>query len=341
MKTNEYVTKWVVDTAKKNYRDDIALVVSHSTLNINDSEKNFSFFVPVTEKGKQFAQTFILEGRGFDIWGIEWDRLERFADLEEYNITVLADTEILYSRCPEDAARFEALKKRLFDNLADNAKTRECAMKAYAQAKDIFLSLIFSKGSDIRLCAGYLLDYLARAIAFANHSYFKKSQTDQISELSAMEKLPEAFLEKYPKVITEHSDDARKKLCYELMVSVGDFLTQEYGEAEHPPKEHYFQDLADWYAELSYTWLRIRHYSEQNDILKTHMWGILLQNELDQVCRDFGLKKMELMSAFDPENLAAFAKRANDLESEMRNSITKGGGVIREYKSIEDFEHEV
>lgn len=341
MKTSEYVTKWVIDTIKKNYRDDIALVASHSTLKIDDNEKGLGYFVPVTEKGYQFGQTFILEGTGFDVWGIDWDRLERFADLEEYNITVLADAEILYSRCPEDSARFESLKKRLSDNLADNAKVRKCAMSAYAQAKDIFFDMLFSKGSGIRLGAGYVLDYLARAIAFVNHSYFKKSQTDQINELSAMEKLPADFLEKYANVITEHSDDARKKLCYELIVSVGDLLIQEYGEEDNLPKEHYFQDLADWYAELSYTWLRIRHYTELNDVIKTHMWGILLQNELDQVCGDFGLKKMELMTAFDSEDLTAFAKRANDLESEMREIIVNGGGNIREYMSIEEFENEV
>ncbi len=341
MKTSEYVTKWMIDTIKKNYRDDVALVVSHSTLKINDNDKGIGYFVPVTEKGKQFGQTFILEGTGFDIWGIDWNRLERFADLEEYNITVLADAEILYSRCPEDTARFESLKKRLFENLADNAKIRKCAMNAYAQAKNIFLNMLFSKGSDIRLCAGYTLDYLARTVAFVNHSYFKKSQTDQINELGAMEKLPSDFLNKYLNVITEHSDGDRKKLCYELIASVGDLITQEFGEEENPPEEHYFQDLADWYAELSYTWLRIRHYTELNDVIKTHMWGILLQNELDQVCRDFGLKKMELMSAFDPEDLTAFAKRANDLESEMREIIVNGGGIIHEYMSIEEFENEV
>lgn len=341
MKTNEYVTKWVINTIKKKYRDDIALVVSHSTLNIDDKEKGVGYFVPITERGYQFGQTFILEGTGFDIWGIDWDRLERFADLEEYNITVLADAEILYARCPEDAAHFASLKKRLSDHLADNEKTRKCAMNAYAQAKRIFFNMLFSKGSGIRLCAGYVVDYLARAAAFVNHSYFKKSQTDQINELSAMEKLPADFLDNYEKVITEQSDSRRKKLCYEMIVSIGDLLTQEYGEEKQVPEEHYFQDLADWYAELSYTWKRIRHYTALNDVIKTHMWGIMLQNELNQVCGDFGLKKMELMSAYNAKELTAFAKRANELESEMREIIVNGGGTIREYMSIEEFENEV
>ena len=56
-----------------------------------------NLLVTVTDRGRQFARTFILEGRGYDIWGIDWERLERFAALEEYNITVLADAKVLYA----------------------------------------------------------------------------------------------------------------------------------------------------------------------------------------------------------------------------------------------------
>lgn len=54
-------------------------------------------------------------------------------------------------------------------------------------------------------------------------------------------------------MITKHNDSNRKRLCYELIVRVGDLLAQEYKEEDYLPEEHYFQDLADWYAELSYT----------------------------------------------------------------------------------------
>ena len=119
MNTDTFVTQWVLSTVKESYTDDIALVVSHSTLNIDSQEDTVSYFVPITDRGRQFAQTFVLAGRGYDIWGIEWERLERFAALEEYNATVLADSKILYARTPEDAARFEALKQTQAANLAD------------------------------------------------------------------------------------------------------------------------------------------------------------------------------------------------------------------------------
>ncbi|WMJ88559.1 Flp pilus assembly protein CpaB [Anaerocolumna sp. MB42-C2] len=60
-------------------------------------------------------------------------------------------------------------------------------------------------------------------------------------------------------------------------------------ETLQPCMENNYQDLADWYAELSYTWLRIRKYADKKDVTKTYIWGIMLQEELNRVCSDFGI----------------------------------------------------
>ena len=337
MKHDPFVTDWVIQTVKETYADDIALVVSHSTLNLDPDADVISYFVPITDRGRQFARTFILEGRGYDIWGIEWQRLEQFASLEEYNITVLADSKILYARTPEDAARFETLKQAQLHNLRDPFQARKNALESYARAKQLYTEMLFASGSSIRLCAGYILDYLARAIAFANRQYFRFSQTYQLEELKTMENVPEDFGPMYLEVIQTPADSRRKELCHRLIALVGAFLTGE--KTSHP--EGRFQDLADWYAELSYTWLRIRHYAQLGDPVRVHMWGIVLQNELDAVCEDFGLGKKELMCEFDYADLSRFTARANALEAEMRTIITSHGGVIREYPTAEDLLHEV
>jgi len=336
MNTNKFVTKWVIDTVKEKYPDDIALVVSHSTLNLNEDEEVISYFVPITERGNNFAQTFILEGRGYDIWGISWERLENFAMLKEYNITVLADSKIIYSRTPEDAKRFETLKEKQLENIKDEEKSHICALESYAVAKYLFQELIFAEKSSIRLLAGYILDYLSRAIAFENRTYFKHSQISQLEELKDMEKIPDSFCEDYLNVIKTDNDNERILICRKLITEVSNLL-----ERKSKITEKNFQDLSSWYAELSYTWLRLRHYAEKNDPIKVHMWAILLQNELDEVCSDFGIQKMELLSYFKFDDLSSFIKKANELEIEIRNIITKNGAVIHEYKTAEDFLNEV
>lgn len=337
MNHDTFVTQWVLNKAKEEYADDIALVVAHTTLNMDPDQPLMSYFVPITDRGRRFARTFILGGRGYDIWGIEWERLEQFAALEEYNITVLADAQLLYARTPEDAARFEALKQQLKANLTDPEMARKQSLIAYATAKGLYTQLLFAKGSDIRVFAGYTLDYLARAIAFANHTYFRHSQTYQLEELKNMDAVPEGFAEHYLEVLRTADDDRRKQLCHDLVALVGDHLSMEPPQ----PQEKNFQDLADWYAELSYTWLRIRHYAGQKDPVRVHAWAIVLQNELNEVCADFGLPKMALMDAYDFDDLSKIASRAEALEDTMRRTITARGGVIREYPTTGEFLHEV
>ena len=337
MNNDLFITNWVLKTVKEEYADDIALVISHSTLSLDPNTAAISYFVPITQRGRQFAQTFIYEGCGYDIWGIEWERLERFAALEEYNLTVLADSQILYARSPEDAARFEALRQRQRENLASGKTARKYALIAYSTAQELYTRLLFAEKHEIRVFAGYILDYLARAVAFHNHSYFRHSQTRQLEELAHMEQVPAGFAECYLEIIRTNDDDQRRKLCYEAIRLVRDFLAVD----SKIHQEHNFQDLADWYAELSYTWLRIRRYAAENDPIRVHMWGILLQKELNDVCDDFGLEKMALMDAYDYQDLSPFVERADRLEQRMRYLITSNGGHIREYHSSEEFLNEV
>ena len=344
MKNYELITKWVIDTVKKDYFDDIALVVSHTTLRIDESEQTISYFVPITEKGRKFGQTFILQGEGFDIWGIDWKRLEKFAELDEYNITVLADSKVLYSRTAEDEQHFAALKEKQLSNLSDMKKMRACALAAYAQARKIYFEMLFAQTeSDIKFAAGYTIDYLAQAVAFTNQKYFAYSQINQLNELKKMENVPARFSELYNSIIYEADVEKQKSLCLELINVVRIFLEDNKmnNDEKRSCTEDNYQDLADWYAELSYTWLRIRKYAELNDVTKTYMWGIMLQAELNRVCDDFGIDKYELMSNFNSENLSGFAAESNAIECNIRKLITENGGIIREYNSFEDFVNEV
>lgn len=336
MTTSEFVTQWALDTVQRDYREDIALVVAHNSLSMDDSVQTISYFVPITERGQRFAQTFILEGLGIDVWGISWERLERFAALQEYNTTCLADGTVLYARTPEDRQRFEALQQRLAKNLADPLLQRARALEAFAQARQIYLDALFANGGDAKMGVGYVLDYLARAMCSTHGRYFKRAQTDQLAELEAMGPLPDGFAETYNAVIWEPDTARQLQLCHSLIAAVAQFLERPAAQ-----REHNFQDLASWYCEMSYTWLRIRHYAEVGDITKTYMWGCLLQTELNEVCRDFGLPKMELMEVFDAANLKKFAEHADTLEQQMRAQIVANGGVIREYRNREEFLHEV
>ena len=212
MENAAFVTQWVLDTVKKEYAQDIALVVAHGTLRL-DEQPQVSYFVPVTERGRRFAQTFILGGQGFDIWGIEWERLEQFAALEEYDLTCLADAQVLYARTPEDLARFETLRERQKENLADPRQRRAHALTSLAEAKQLYLRMLFAGEGDAVMYAGHVMDCAARALCFAWDGFFRYSQTDQLAELHRLGEPPEGFCAVYEKLLRVAVGDERRTLC--------------------------------------------------------------------------------------------------------------------------------
>lgn len=71
------------------------------------------------------------------------------------------------------------------------------------------------------------------------------------------------------------------------------------------------------------------------------MWGAYLQSELNDVCQDFGIEKVELMKYYDSENLLLIVQKADESEKLIRNAIVRGGGIIHEYQSEEEFLNEI
>lgn len=338
MTTCEKMTGWVLETVKRDYSDDIALVIRCSNLRIDTDEMAVDYFVPATPRGDRFAFTAIVEEVGYDVWPLHWERLERLAKMEEdYIACILYDGEILYARSDEDAARFAGLQKQLRANLRNADLMRKKALTCYAQAKAFFADLPFSDENEARVAAGNLIDALAMAVAYENGQLLRYAQTRQPEELAGMERVPDGFDELYRAVIRENDPEKRIFLCHELVEKVRVFLEPPALE----PSERNFQDLASWYQELAYTWLRIRHYCGLGDEQRAYMWGVYLQNELDSVCADFGLPKMTLMVGFRADNLPSFAAHADQLEQQMRRYIAEGGGVIHEYNTFEDFVHAV
>ena len=158
-----------------------------------------------------------------------------------------------------------------------------------------------------------------------------------------MDNVPDGFADLYLRTIAQADPEAQKALCRQAIGMVQRFLeAQPHPAARSAQAPHAdYQMLADWYAELSYTWLRIRHYAKENDAVKVYMWAIMLQQELNRVCDAYGLDRMPLMEHYSADNLTGFARYADQLEAAMRAIITEGGGTIHAYDSFEEFLHEV
>lgn len=331
----EKITTWFVEYVKENYADDVAIIVTHKSLYIKEEKKKLSYFVYRTPRGAALAKTFIIDGFGYDIWGMDWNRLENFANLNEYNITCLANSELIYASSVEDAEYFKLLKVKQEKKLADKKEMRKHALEAYEQAKNIYLEALLADESDAKMGFGYCIDYLSQAYAYANCRYLIDSQINQIQELNQISDIPHKYLQLYDEVLKEKNTSLQMLKILEMIKITAEYLKKETLESQQQ-KEYNFQDLADWYGELAYTWRRIDYYTEKGDYQKTYMWGIYLQNELNQVCNDFGLKKCPIFSAFDAENLKVFRDKTKEAEKYIRSVILQNNANIHEYKTVEE-----
>ena len=170
---NSVLRNWAVEKIQREYPEDICLLIENSFLRLPEdaAEPAFDYFVPATERGYELGRTFIVEGIGRDLYPRSWERLEKMADLEDdNNITCLGEGILLYARSREDEERFRALQERLRRNLQDDAFCRQKALRRLAMAMEIFQTLVFQTSlAQVRKGAGYIMEFLAVGIAFANH----------------------------------------------------------------------------------------------------------------------------------------------------------------------------
>jgi len=138
---------WAIKKIESEYRDDVCLLLEHKSLRLGaDMEtKSFSFYIPATNRANGLARTFIIDSIGYDLFPMSWDRIERMADVKEYNTTCLADGEILWARSEVDRERFLSLQARLRANLQNPQYMLDRAKKWFDTVMEIFQETLFEE----------------------------------------------------------------------------------------------------------------------------------------------------------------------------------------------------
>ncbi|MCL2409468.1 MAG: hypothetical protein FWC96_07620 [Oscillospiraceae bacterium] len=338
-KNDACLTKWAVEKIEAEYRDDVCLLLEHKMLKLEkDMEAAaFSFYIPATNRANGLARTFIVDGIGYDLFPMSWERIERMADVKEYNTTCLANSAILWARSEEDRQRFTSLQARLQANIQNPQYMLERAKKWFDTVREIYQDTLFEeKLYKVRENTGYICDLLAITVAFVNGRYFKHGQTNQLQELADMTKVPVDFTKLYREIITEASPDKQKRLCHELIKNTKIFLDDQ----EKPTPKTSVQDfleLAAWYQELIYTWRRVYHWCDAGDPVNAYIWCCNLQNEVSDWGAKFGITDVDIFGAFNANDLASFRKRAEFVEQKFRQAIKENGVELDEYETVEDF----
>ena len=127
---------WIEEIVRNHYAGKVALVClygSHINGTADERSDVDCYFLPKTEEGVALARTFLLEGVGYDLFPMSWQRLEAIARLEQSHQPLVGDVQVLYADSPEDLEKLEAVRRQLRDNLADPV-FRGRAAKAWSNA---------------------------------------------------------------------------------------------------------------------------------------------------------------------------------------------------------------
>lgn len=341
MRTGRELADWAIREIESKYKDDVCLLLQNAmTLTLGDDRNQIRFgcYTPRTSRANGLARTFIVEGIGQDLFPISWERWDRFADLKDYNTTVLGDAEILWARTEDDRKRFESLQARLKANLQNPHLAYHRALEALDTGVQAYEAMLFEdRLYKVRENAGHVCMRLSTALSYLNGTYFRHGRTGQIKMLQELDSIPAGFIDLYERIVRAKDPEDQKRLCHEMIVTTKAFFREQDKFSVPRTSEPDFQELADWYQELSYTWRRVYHFCDANDPVNAYAWCCYLQEEVEELGNEFGIAEIDMLGAYDAGNLPAFRARAELVEKAFVDAIESHGVTIDSYSSLEEF----
>ena len=151
------------------FAQDVSLLVAYGSF-VTGGQSAVSdvdlYFVPATGRALALSRTFWIEDVGYDLFPMDWERLERIADFSDNLTPLVAEARVLYCRGAADAARFADLQAALRRNLSDSAHMLRAARQRVDEAYAHFGRLCAEEDvGRARYWAGALLMQCSDAFA--------------------------------------------------------------------------------------------------------------------------------------------------------------------------------
>jgi len=335
------LTQWVIDRIKRDYPDDVALLigVEHCSPDGSGHGECFDYFVPANERGLGLERSIVIDGVHHDLYNRDWARCERTASLEDWATFCLADGEILYSRSPEDTARFEALRQQLKDNLANPEFTYRKALELLDDAMNLYRNMMFEeRPHHVRMAAGYIFNYLLSAVLYLNGSYYLAHHEVQPHQLARCKAQPEHFAAYYQAMLSAKSAGELRSVAHLMIQTARHFIAAHKPGLEKNEFSTDYKWLAGIYAEMTLTWRRLRFYCEQGNADAAFTDACWLQNVMhNEICGEFGMPDMDILGAFDCGNLMALSEQSSDVERRVGEWIAERTTLVPDYATFEEF----
>ena len=300
----------LIDKIRKDYRDDVAVVVIMGSY-IYDALHSRSdldmYYVPKTERGRNLAKVFIIDGIGFDIWPISWERLERIASHEEKITSIVTEGRVLYHGSDEDLERFNQLKAKGLD-VSDKSRFMDKAQKQIDQAYKSYFRLLQAKDlSEARMQAMGIIFSLTYAIALLNGLTVKRGRGKLKKEIMDMPLVPQNFPELYDTVFERSDIDEIRRAYGQLIHETQELVQSEQDRLRTPAS--FTENLDGFYEELINFYNKIYHACEVGDHCTALFAAAEIRYEIEDAFTGTGVSPGQLpdiVGAFDPVDTGHF-----------------------------------
>lgn len=345
---NDKIVAWILNKVKMEYADDISLVLiygSYTNGSANSRSDVDCYYIPKTERGYNMAVDFIIDGVGYDIFPMSWERVTSIADLHESLSPLVGDVQIIYYSDTSDLQRFKELQGRLQSNLLNEAYVREIAARRCEDANRMCsLMNVSNEASEIRKMAGSIIMTLADAVAVYNHDYYHFGLKKQFEDLqNNFPGVPRNIVNDYRNVVEALDIEDVIQHTMKMFKDVCEYLDITCAVQEMPEKQSLVENkvdafwLAGLYEEISSTFNKIYVCCENENYILAFLSAACLQRDLDEA-REAGCPKYDLLSDFNYTELGKLAVKTKEIESDFVQLITENGGNIKKYDSFEQFE---
>lgn len=340
-KRNDMIIEWAVKKIEREYKYDVSLLLiygSYEDGTYNQLSDVDFYFIPKTERAYELSKTFIVEGIGFDLFPMSWERVEEIAEFNEVLTPCLANVKILYCNSDDDKGRFGELQDMLRKNLSDKVFMLDKAFKKMEMAMNFYKTMMFEDNiCELRTFAGYIIMLLSDAVAYANQTYFSRGLKKQIEDLKNIETIPKDFILMYNSITKAESAGQLKEYCYKMIKNTREFLDSKIEKANKEEKKANYEELAELYQEIISTWNKIYICCDSGNAILAYISGACLQRTLNMAVRENGLSKFDLMSSYNSKHLEQFKEKCMEIQREFVKMIEDNGISIESYNNVEEF----
>ena len=340
---NQKIIDMVIERIKRDYSKDIAIVGLSGSFSSNDFyEKSDLDLIIInnTDKGWEIMTCFILDDIGYDIYCTPWEtRIEVQANLDSFAVGCLLDMEILYCGDELYMKKLVALRQRALNALSEpigESCLRRATKTLYA-AKGAYAEMMITDDlGAVRYASKSMLTDILHSIVNMNNTYIKKGIITYMEEIASYEYLPDEFERMYLAVIEASDVESIRQKSLVLLTKVDNYHKEMVKDLMPKPKPTY-KNLEGTYEEL---WCNCRNKVLRAASMVDGNYAIHIaggaQEFLDEMHREKGTKKYDLMSYFDSRDMIPFKNNFVDVMADYRKEYDRVGRSVKEYESFDD-----